>query len=107
MDLEPEGIQKLAWDIFHLTNKLRFMGYDLTTDKARNKGEYTICDIASRGDHKALRVNTDEFDDVAYHNALFHVEAVKDAIKQLSDSMESWKTQLVKASGHEPPTLTP
>ena len=102
MELDPKVMQKFAWDIFHLTNKLRFMGYDLTTEKARDKGQYTISDIASGGDHKALRSNTDEFDDEKFHNALYGIAEVKVALRKLSDSMEWWETQIVKASGQKP-----
>jgi hypothetical protein len=102
MELDPKAMQKFAWDIFHLSNMLRFMGYDLTTEKARNKGQYTINEIASRGDHKALMPNTDEFDEANFRNALFHIAEVKDAVRILNESMAWWETQIVKASGQEP-----
>ena len=102
MELDPKVMQKFAWDIFHLTEQMRHMGYDLTTDKARKKGQYTISDIASSGDHKALRTDTDEFDELKFHNALYAIGTVNDAIRKLSQSVEWWETQLVKASGQEP-----
>ena len=102
MELDPKVMQKFAWDIFHLTEKMRHMGYDLTTDKARNRGQYTISDIASSGDHKALRTDTDEFDEIKFHNALYAIVEVKDAVRKLNDSMEWWESQIVKASGQEP-----
>jgi hypothetical protein len=102
MELDPKVMQKFAWDIFHLTGKMRHMGYDLTTDKARNRGQYTISDIASSGDHKALRTDTDEFDEIKFHNALYAIGEVKDAVRKLNDSMEWWESQIVKASGQEP-----
>ena len=105
MELDPKTMQKFAWGIFHLTEQLRLMGYDLTTDIARNKGQYTISDIASSGDHKALKSNTDEFDDTKFHNALWQIAEVKDAFRKLSDSMEWWENQLVRASGQEAITI--
>ena len=105
MELDPKVMQKFAWDIFHLTEQMRHMGYDLTTDKARNRGQYTISQIASGGDHKALRTNTDEFDEFKFRNALHAIGTVRDAVKKLNDSLEWWETQITKASGQEPITI--
>jgi hypothetical protein len=102
MELDRTAMWTMVWNLWDLTNKLRFMGYDLTTEKARKKGEYTINEIASTGDREALRTNTDEFDVAKYHNALFHIAEVRNVIKNLDASMEWWETQIVKASGQEP-----
>jgi len=106
MDLDGKKMWKMAWDIWDLTNKLRFMGYDLTTEKARNKGQYTINEIASTGDREALRTNTNEFDDAKYHNALYHIAEVRNVIRNLDASMEWWETEIAKASGQEPIKIT-
>lgn len=102
MELDPKEMQKLAWNIFHLTEQMRLMGYDMTTDKARNKGQYTISDIASSGDRNALRSNTDEFDELKFRNALSFIRRVKEAVRELDESVEWWETQIVQASGQEP-----
>jgi hypothetical protein len=102
MELDRAEMWKLAWDIWDLTNKLRFMGYDLTTEKARNKGQYTIDEIAATGDRDALRTNTLEFDDAKYRNALYHIAEVRNVFSKLDASMEWWESQIVKASGQEP-----
>jgi hypothetical protein len=101
MELEPKLMQQFAWEMFHLTEKLRHMGYDITTDKARNKGQYTIREIAASGDHRALRSDTNEFDDQKFRNALFVSAEVKDAVKNLLISLEWWEAKLVEASGQE------
>ena len=102
MDLDRTEMMKMATHIWELTDKLRFMGYDLTTEKARNKGQYTIYEIAATGDREALRTNTNEFDDAKYHNALFHIAEVRNVCSKLDASMEWWETQIVMASGQEP-----
>jgi hypothetical protein len=105
MELDRTQMWKMAWDIWDLTNKLRFMGYDLTTEKARNKGQYTINEIASTGDREALRTNTNEFDDAKYHNALYHIAEVRNVIRNLDASMEWCEKEIAKASGQEPITI--
>ena len=102
MNLDPKMMQKLAWDLFHLGERLRFLGYDLTNEKDRNKGQYTISEIASRGDHEALRSTTDEFDETKFHNALFHCADTRDAILKLTKSMQWWENQIIQASGQDP-----
>ena len=102
MHLDPKMMQKLAWDLFHLGERLRFLGYDLTNEKDRNKGQYTISEIASRGDHKALRDSTEEFDETKFHNAFFHLADTRDAIQKLTESMQWWDNQLMQASGQNP-----
>ena len=102
VNLDPKMMQKLAWDLFHLTERLRFLGYDLTKEKDRNKGQYTISEIASRADHKALRNSMEEFDESKFHNALFHLADTRDAIQKLTESMQWWETQLIQASGQDP-----
>ena len=102
MELDPKEMQNMAWHIFDLSGKLVAMGYDLTTDKAREKGQYKINEIAARGDKKALRTNTNEFDDMKFHNALFAIAEVRNVFSKLDASMEWWESQIVKASGQEP-----
>lgn len=95
-------MQKIAWDLFHLTERLRFLGYDLTKDEDRNRGQYTISEIASRGDYKALRNSTLEFDETKFSNALFHCADTRDAILKLTESIKWWEQQLIQASGQNP-----
>ena len=102
MELDPKEMQKIAWDLFDLNNKLIYAGYHLTTDRARNKGEYKITEIAARDDYNALRKDTNEFDDVTFHNALYSVAEIRNVYRKLSERLDWWEAQLVKASGREP-----
>ena len=81
MELDPKRMEQLAKDIWMLRAKLRFLGYHMTKDADRKKGQYTVDDLVSEGNWDALRSNTDEMIEgtaSSTGNALGSIEEVKE-----------------------------
>lgn len=99
MELEPKKMQQLAKDIWMLRANLRFLGYYMTRDADRQKGEYTIDDLVSQHDWDALRSNTDEMIDGSTSNvanALGTIKDVRELCSKVLINMDWFEAQLQK-----------
>lgn len=77
MNFDLQHMKELAWSLFSLTDKLRFLGYSIIRDEDRDKGRYTIHELVSYGNYKALRTDTSEMDSIDIKNALSQINEVR------------------------------
>ena len=99
MELDPKKMEQLAKDIWMLRAKLRFLGYHMTKDADRQKGQYTIDDLVSQNDWDALRSNTDEMIEGSgsnIGNALGSIKEVKEFYSKVMVNMDWFEKQLEK-----------
>jgi hypothetical protein len=97
MGFDMEIMKQLAWELFRCTDKLRFVGYEMTKDKDRAKGQYTIHELVSYGDYKALRTDLSEMDERQIGNALFHISELRQCMNEVSKGLDYFEEQLRKA----------
>ncbi len=100
MELDPIRMKQLAYDVWMLRAKLRFLGYHMTTETDRQKGQYTIDDLVSEGNWDALRSNTDEMIEgtiESISNALFTVKEVKEYYSKVIVNMDWFESILNKS----------
>ena len=87
MNLDVQRIKELAWSLFSLTDKMRFLGYSITKDKDRSKGQYTIHEIVSNGDYSALRTDTNEMNATDIENALIQIIEVRQGCEDVLQNL--------------------
>lgn len=100
MELDPVRMKQLAYDVWMLRAKLRFLGYTMTNDEDRQKGEYTIDDLVSEGNWSALRPNTNEMIDgtvSSISNILYSVKEVKEFYSKVLVNMDWFENSLNKS----------
>ena len=100
MELDPIRMKQLAYDVWMLRAKLRFLGYTMTNETDRLKGQYTIDDLVSEGNWDALRSNTDEMIEgtiESISNALFTVKEVKEYYSKVIVNMDWFESILNKS----------
>lgn len=100
MELDPKKMEQLAKDIWMLRAKLRFLGYHMTKDADRQKGQYTIDDIVSQNDWDALRSNTDEMIEGTASNignALGSINEVREYYSKVMVNMDWFENILNKS----------
>ncbi len=97
MELDPIRMKQLAYDVWMLRAKLRFLGYHMTKDADRQKGQYTIDDLVSQNDWDALRSNTDEMIEGTASNignALVSIKEVREFYSKVIDNMDWFENSL-------------
>ncbi len=100
MELDPIRMKQLAYDVWMLRAKLRFLGYTMTNATERQKGQYTIDDLVSEGNWDALRSNTDEMIEgtiESISNVLFSVKEVKEYYSKVLVNMDWFENSLNKS----------
>lgn len=101
MELDKEKVEKFAWNLFDLDNKLKGIGYYITKEAKRDGGQYTIFEIAARGDSKSLISNTDEMinrNHPQIENALSEINRIKETILSLQHDLDWFENQLRKSA---------
>ena len=97
MELDPIRMKQLAYDVWMLRAKLRFLGYTMTSEMDRQKGQYTIDDLVSEHNWDALRSNTDEMIEgtiESISNVLFSVKEVKEYYSKVLVNMDWFENSL-------------
>jgi hypothetical protein len=97
MGFDMEKMKKLAWELFRCTDKLRFVGYSMTKEKDRAKGQYTIYELVSYGDYKALRTDLSEMNPTEIHNALVQIQELRQCMNEVSKGLDYFEDQLKNA----------
>jgi len=100
MELDPIRMKQLAYDVWMLRAKLRFLGYTMTNETERQKGQYTIDDLVSEHNWNALRSDTDEMIEgtiESISNVLFSVKEVKEYYSKVLVNMDWFENSLNKS----------
>jgi len=97
MGFDMEKMKQLAWELFRCTDKIRFVGYEMTKDKDRAKGKYTIHELVANGDYKALRTDLSEMDERQIRNALLHISELRQCMNEVSKGLDYFEDQLKNA----------
>jgi hypothetical protein len=90
MELDRKKVEDMAHQLWALMDSCRFVGYDLTKDKDRLKGQYTIHEIYATGDYKALRYDTGELEATkrGVHNALYEINRLKERCSKIIQDLD-------------------
>lgn len=100
MDLDNDKVKDMAFQLFALMDSCRFLGYHLTRDKYRLKGQYTIHENYSTGDYRALRYDTDELEQTEHgvHNALYEINRMKQRCSKMIEDLDYFEGVLKQVS---------
>jgi len=100
MELDQAKVKDMAHQLFSLMDCCRIVGYDLTKDKDRLEGQYTIHEIYAGGDYKALRYDTSELEAKKYgvHNALSAINSLKERCSKMIKDLEYFEGVLKQVS---------
>jgi len=100
MELDKAKVKDMAFQLFALMDSCRFFGYHLTKDKDRLRGQYTIHEIYSTGDYKALRYDTDELEQNEHgvHNALYEINRMKERCSKMIKDLDYFEGVLKQVS---------